>query len=190
MRAPLTPEDWSDAAKRAGVDVPAIRAIAKVEAPRGAFLPTGEPTMLFERHKFHAFTRGRYAARYPHLSSPKPGGYGTFAEQPGRLEAAAKLDRVAALKATSFGQFQIMGFNHANAGFPVLQDFVNAMWKDERSQLAAFVTVLHSLGVIAPLRAHDWPEVAKRYNGTGHAKNNYAGKLREAFAEFAAEAAA
>lgn len=187
MRAPLTPEDWSDAAKRAGVDVPAMRAIAEVEAPRGAFLPTGEPTMLFERHKFHAFTRGRYAARYPHLSSPKPGGYGTFAEQPGRLEAAAKLDRVAALKATSFGQFQIMGFNHASAGFPILQDFVNAMWKDERSQLLAFVTFLLNTGITTPLRAHDWQTVARLYNGAGYERNDYDGKLRRAFHKFAVE---
>lgn len=184
MPNPLTEQDWKEAARELGVDVPAIKAIAEVESPRGAFYPSGEPTMLFERHKFHKFTNGKWSKSHPALSNPKPGGYGLFSEQPDRLSQAAKLDRVAALKSTSFGKFQIMGFNHELAGFPVLQDFINAMWAGERSQLKAFVNFIKNAGIAQALRSHDWETVAYRYNGPMHAANDYVGKLKSAYQKY------
>lgn len=181
MNEPLTEQDWRDAAQRLGVEPAVLKAVAEVESPRGAFLPTGEPAMLFERHKFAKFTNGRFNLTHPHISNPKPGGYGLASEQPGRLEAAAELDRVAALKATSFGRFQIMGFNHEAAGFPELQDFINAMWRSERAQLDAFVSVLLSFGLVPALRAHDWSAVARAYNGPNYYANDYDAKLARAY---------
>lgn len=185
MNEPLTEQDWRDAAQRLGVEPAVLKAVAEVESPRGAFMPSGVPTMLFERHKFSQFTKGKFDATHPHLSSKKPGGYGTYDEQPGRLEAAAQLDRAAALKATSFGRFQIMGFNHDLAGFPVLQDFVNAMWGSEKSQLNAFVTTLMAFGLVSALRGHDWDKVALKYNGKNYRINHYAEKLGAAYRKHA-----
>ena len=115
-RNPLSESDFEAAASSLGVDVAAIKAVCEVEAPRGGFQSNGEPTILFERHLFSRYTHGKWDASNPDISNPKPGGYGGTVAQHGRLQRAAKLDRQAALKATSWGKFQILGVNYGQAG--------------------------------------------------------------------------
>lgn len=182
-KSPLTEKDWQDAAAALGVDIPRIKAVAKVEAPKGAFLPSGEPPVLFERHKFHAHTGGRFDESNPDLSNPKWGGYGKASEQHARLQRAAELDREAALKSASWGQFQILGENYRQAGFDSVQDFVNAMYRDAASQLRAFVDFIRNdAELLTALRASAWSKFARRYNGPAYATHGYHTRLAEAYA--------
>lgn len=177
----LTEDDWRAAAAALGVQVAKIKAVAEIEAPRGPFLPSGEPPVLFERHKFSRHTRGKYDATHPDISNPKPGGYGPASKQHDRLARAAELDRTAALKSASFGQFQILGENHAAAGHRTLQGFVNAMYRSARDQLDAFVAFLKSNGLDAHLRSGNWVAFAEGYNGPNQAKHDYSGRMAAAF---------
>lgn len=83
---------------------------------RGAFHSEGRPTILFERHKFHLHTAGKYDVSNPEISNKLPGGYGLFSEQHPKLEKAKTLDKDAALKSASWGAFQIMGENLSRLG--------------------------------------------------------------------------
>lgn len=155
------------AAHRLGCDESAIRAVAEVEAPRGAWLPSGEPEILFEAHKFGLFTGHKHEkkpwpkwaidaaeaayGRGPRPGDPwailsrrewKPGTYGPLAVQHARMQAAASFDRDAALRAASWGLFQILGDNWRQAGFESLQAFVNAMYRDVDAHLEAFVAYI------------------------------------------------
>jgi hypothetical protein len=177
----LTEDDWKAAAARLRVSVAKIKAVAEIEAPRGPFLPSGEPPVLFERHKFSRHTRGKYDATHPDISNPKQGGYGPSSKQHERLARAAALDRNAALKSASFGQFQILGENHAAAGHKTLQGFVNAMYRSARDQLDAFVAFLESEGLDVHLRAGNWVAFAEGYNGPAQAKHDYSGRMAAAF---------
>lgn len=188
----LIPEDFHRAADVLGVDVASIKAVAQIEAPNGGFLPTGEPTILFERHVFSRRTQGRFDATYPHISNPAAGGYGPTSAQHGRLAEAAALDRTAALESASWGKFQIMGFNHQTAGFMTLQGFINAMYASEGKQLDAFVSFLKNdrAGAMQrALKASDWDTFARLYNGPAYAKHNYHGRLRAAYTALAKGAA-
>lgn len=74
LKVGLTEQDFQDAANQLGVDVPTIKAVAEVESgPHGAFLSSGEPVILFERHKFHKLTGGKFS-KFPDISNPKAGG--------------------------------------------------------------------------------------------------------------------
>lgn len=180
----LAPDDYQRAANALSVDVPRIKAVAQIEAPNGGFLPNGEPTILFERHVFSERTQRRFDATHPNISNPVSGGYGLTAAQHARLAEAAALDRTAALESTSWGKFQIMGFNYRAAGFPTLQSFINAMYVSEGKQLDAFVSFLKNdrAGAMqSALKAGDWETFARLYNGPAYAKHNYHGRLRDAY---------
>jgi len=174
----LTAADFEWAAWYLDCDVPAIKAIAAVESPRGPFDEMGRPSILFERHIFHRLTSGRWSSEHPDISNPRPGGYGRYREQHDRLGQAAALDRIAALKSASWGAFQLMGFNHVFAGYETVQGFVNAMYRSATDQLRAFLRFVQSSpGIVTALRQHDWPEVARLYNGPAYARNRYDQRL-------------
>lgn len=183
----LTEKDWREAADAIGCEVAAIKAVAKVESPRGAFLPSGEPSLLFERHKFSGHTGHRFDRSHSDISNPKPGGYGTYAEQHQRMQKAADLDRKAALMSASWGRFQILGENYEQAGFASLQDFVNAMYANERAQLKAFVAfILGDPRLAKSIRHKEWSDFARVYNGPAFKKYSYDTKLAAAYTELAA----
>lgn len=171
-------------------DIAAMKAVAEIEAgPTGAFLKTGEPVILFERHLFHRFTDGRFDQTDPDLSNPNPGGYGAHSEQHPKLQRAVALDREAALKACSWGLFQILGANHARAGYPELQRFVTAMYRSVDDHLRAFVMFIRSDSrLVDALRNHDWAAFAYRYNGPDYAKHQYDVRLVRAYTALTQEA--
>lgn len=181
----LTEQDFADAADKLGCSIAVIKAVCHVEAPRGGFLPSGEPTILFERHQFSKRTGRKFDISHPHISNPKPGGYKGGQAEHDRLAEAVALDREAALESTSWGKFQIMGFNYAPAGFESLQAFINAMYQSEGRQLDAFVSFIQHEGLASFLRNQQWAAFAKRYNGPNYAINSYDTKMAAAYKAFA-----
>lgn len=175
-------EAYARAATQLGVDEQAIRAVAQVETMKQPFLSTGHPTVLFERHKFHHFTGGAFDQAAPDLSNPSPGGYGSVSGQPARLARAKALDKTAAIKSASWGQFQIMGFNYAAAGYGSPQQFERAMRTTELEHLEAFVSFVGANpGILNALRLHNWPAFAYGYNGPAYATNHYDLKMDQAY---------
>ena len=178
----LTEKDYENAAKELGCEVAAIKAVAEVESLNGGFQPDGKPKILFERHQFHKFTQGKYSAANPDISNSRPGGY--TSNEHLRLEKAAKLNRTEALKSTSSGKFQIMGFNFSIVGFSTLQDFINAMYRSETDQLKAFVQFIKSNKLDDELRDKRWVDFARIYNGKNYHINKYDVKMANAYKKY------
>lgn len=187
------------ASLRLQCDLATIMAVSTVEAgPYGAFLPTGEPVVLFEPHWFSRLTGGRHdwkkvpvsvglhdplTARWRVISRPQwtPGTYGPVSVQHRRLSYAATLDRDAALKSASWGLYQVLGVNHVRAGHPTIQSFVNAAYRDVDAHLDMFVSyVLSDPRLAVAIRHRDWKTVTKLYNGTGQV-DYYASRLDKAY---------
>lgn len=179
----LTAQDYQSAAEQLGCESAVIRAVEEVESRGSAFLDSGRPVILFEAHVFSRLTHHAHDFAYPELSAPKwsrklyQGGEKEYA----RLQQAMALSRSAALRATSWGKFQLMGFNHQQAGFEHLEAFVEAMFYSEAAQLQAFVDFIKSQQLGPVLATHDWQEFARRYNGIGYAANRYHVKLKQAY---------
>lgn len=181
----LTYEQIKQSAAKYGLDPKIVYAVSQVESSGSGFGPDGKfPTILFEGHQFSKLTGGAYDKTNPTISYPSWTKAFYAKDQAGeraRLEQAVALNRIAALQATSYGLFQIMGFNFAACGCRDVQDFVNKMCKSEQSQLDLFLRFVQSQGLIPLLKSKNWAAFAKAYNGPEYAKNSYDIKLSKAF---------
>jgi len=170
----LTEADLVAAAAELNCEVRAIKAVTRQEAPKGPFEVFDRPTILFERHLFHQYTFGRYFRIDQNISYPLPGQYGPDSQQYDRLTRAYALDDTAALRATSWGAFQILGNNFIQCGFPNVDLFVDAMCQSVQDQLQAFVAFIkYSPGMTRALQRKDWARFASMYNGPQYKKNHY-----------------
>lgn len=198
----LTEADLQRVAAAYDLEVAHLQAIIKVESNGGWFEDVrkeildldgpggfldGEdlPKILFEAHHFSRLTGHIYDATHPKISSKYwnrtlyKGGQLEYV----RLHTAMELNREAALKSTSWGLFQIMGFNHSVCGYDHVEDFVNDMKQSEFLQLNAAMKFIEAKNLLPVLRKHDWAKFAEVYNGSGYKANKYDTKLADAYKE-------
>jgi hypothetical protein len=189
--AALTEQDYADAAQTLGCEVAAVKAVAQVETAGASFDASNRPTILYERHVFSRNTvpPGKFDQASPDLSGAKPyppGAYGPKSQQYVKLAQAFELEQDAALKAPSWGKFQILGENYKACGFASVADFVKAMTVSEAEHLQAFVRfLLSSPKRREAIRNKDWASFARYYNGPDYAKFQYDTKLAAAYAAHA-----
>ncbi|MEM8569535.1 MAG: N-acetylmuramidase family protein [Pseudomonadota bacterium] len=177
-----------DAAHELDVDLAVIMAVARIESAGDGFLKgTDLPKILFEGHWFHRHTDGKFSDRHPSISYKSwtkahyKGGRGEY----DRLVEAISIndsDATPALLSTSWGRFQIMGFNHRIAGYETITEFVNDMSMSEEFHLKAFIAFIKSKGLDDELRKKEWADFAFQYNGKGYKKNKYDIKMASEFA--------
>jgi hypothetical protein len=158
-----------------------------VETAGGGFDSLGRPRLLFEPHIFYrqlgpgakldrAMAEGlayQSWGRSPYPSDSYP-----------RLQRAILIDREAALKSASWGLGQIMGFNHALAGFDHVEAMVAAFMEDEEAHLEAMVTFIIAAELDDELRGHNWAGFARGYNGAAFASHGYHTRLAAAYARW------
>lgn len=185
----LTEDQIQSQAKALGIEVAALKAVIEVECKGSGFNADNTPVILFERHVMRqrlianglAKTVEQMMIKRPDLCSKTAGGYGLYSAQHGRLNAAAQYHRTSALESCSWGIGQVMGYHWKALGYGSLQSFINAMYKDEASQLDAMCRYIQTNHLINALNRKDWKAFAKGYNGFAYAKNNYDTKLANAY---------
>ncbi|OTG88887.1 N-acetylmuramidase family protein [Acinetobacter sp. ANC 3813] len=192
MSKKLTAELVLEQAKKLGVESAVLRAVIEVECKGSGFNADNTPVILFERHvmrqRLIANGQSKIAdqmmIKRPDLCSKSAGGYGLYFVQHGRLNAAAQYHRASALESASWGIGQVMGYHWQSLGYPSLQAFINAMYKDEASQLEAMCRYIQVNGLVNALKNKDWKAFARGYNGAAYAKNSYDTKLANAYKQF------
>lgn len=195
MKDKLTNEMIKDLANRLDIEPALLKAVQLVEAAgRDGFLADGRPQILFEGHIMYKEFHKKFPDRdldylckrfstvfYPKWDKSKYfGGLGEYK----RLELAKEIDEECALKATSWGMFQIMGFNHNLCGCKDVFDFVHKMSESHEKQLELMYYFMNNSGCLKELKEKDWAGFAKKYNGPGYAQNAYDQKLRNAYENF------
>ncbi len=162
-----------------------IHAVIDVETSGDSSDDRGRLKMLFEPHRFWknlgpGAKRDRAAVlglAYPVWGTrPYPG------DSYPRLRRAMAIDETAALKSASWGLGQILGENHAEAGYPTVQAMIADFTLDEDNHLEAMVRFIRAAGLDEAIRAHDWTAFARRYNGPHQARHGYAVRLARRFA--------
>ena len=167
-------------AESLGVEPDALWAVFEVQTVSG-MTNRGKPKILFERHYFSRLTSGRYDAIQPGISNPRAGGYQGGDREYERLAGAAKLDCNAALSSTSWGSFQVMGFNYNKVGYTDVHAFAKDMLTSEDKQVVAFGVFLKNVGLIDELVRKDWAGFARGYNGPAYRQNRYDQKMGAAY---------
>ncbi|VAW60585.1 Putative phage-encoded peptidoglycan binding protein [hydrothermal vent metagenome] len=181
----LVEADYDRAAKELGVDVASIKAVAQVESRGSGFLGDGRVKILYEGHKFSKATDRQYDKTHPTISYKGltskyyKGNEGEYS----RYKMASSLNEEAAMESSSWGKFQIMGFNYKAAGYSTVQKFVNAMHVSESNHLDAFVSFIKTTGLDIPLKSRSWTEFAKRYNGKKYVTIQHNRSLHPIFSE-------
>lgn len=184
----LEPESIKTLALEYGLNEAVAKAIVEVEAQsRGFYAGTLIPVVRFENHIFSRETNGKYDKDYPELSSRKftntynRVGIAEF----NRFSKAATIDRTAAIRSTSWGLGQVMGFNHNLCGFS-LEEFVEMQFISERTQLIVMFNFIerHNRNLIKIANSLDFATFAKYYNGANYAMNRYDVKLEQAYKKY------
>lgn len=176
--SPLSQHGIETVLDRLGVEAPALWAVLTVETSGCGFLPDRRPKILFERHCFSRLTHGHFDGQAPDISNRSAGGYGDGGVfQYERLTRAMALDREAALKSTSWGLGQVMGFNASKVGFARVEALVDASQASEDAQLDAMAGFIAQGDLARHLRNADWGQFAFSYNGQDFQKNRYDEKL-------------
>jgi hypothetical protein len=185
----LLESDFKQAAVDLACDVASIYAVKEVESKGKGYLPSGDPIILFERHVFRKrlIAKGISVAGLPEdICNAKMGGYFGGQAEHTRLAKAVLIDRDSALESCSWGLFQVMGYHWKALGYPTLQSFINAMFKNEDGQLDAFTKyVLLDRNLLKALREKNWAKFAEGYNGPAYTRNQYDVKLKNAYAKWA-----
>lgn len=181
---PRTDRGITEAAAICGCHVAAIKAVIDVESAGDGF-ENGRPLIRWERHKAIKLARDRNnaaaVAGFKRLPKANSGDQGARYEL---LARAMRVDATIALEAHSWGCMQVMGFNYAQAGFPSVVAFVNAMCQGEDEQIIAAARWIKANRIDDELRRGDFDGFARVYNGPGYAKNNYATDMAEYFRQF------
>jgi hypothetical protein len=175
--------DYQLAANEIGCEVAVIQAIASVESNGVGYDTAGRIIIRFEGHAFKKLTKGKYDKSNPELSYP----YSQWRKRRhGRNEfnAAFALDPIAAMQATSWGLFQIMGFNFKFCGFKTVNEFVDFVSKSETNQVIAMIRLMESKGLARAMKNKDWATIARKWNGSDNAINSYPLKLAAAYDKF------
>lgn len=161
------------AAHKLSVDPHFMQAVILQESARQGFGEEGKALIAYEGHWFSQLTAGAYDKKYPSISFPRfrmprkgeDHPYNATQEQRwGLLLFAATIDYEAAVQATSFGLFQIMGFNYNLCGCDSPAQFVEAMHVSEQRQFQLFLTFIKEFDCLEPLQKGDPLAFALRYN--------------------------
>ncbi|MEG1589037.1 MAG: N-acetylmuramidase family protein [Mucinivorans sp.] len=187
----LRQEDIELAAQLLDCEPASLMAVQQVEtAGRGGFFKPEMPAILFEGHIFwnqltnrglkaELYVKGNENILYQKWSHTHyKGGIAEY----DRLAKARAIHREAADASTSWGMFQIMGFNYAACGEKSVVAFVAMMHKSELHQLLLFARFVNkNKKILYALQQKDWAKFAEHYNGPAYSQNSYDVKLAQAY---------
>lgn len=188
------------------VDPAAVMAVLENEVgPYGPFLPDGRPTVVFEGHIFWRELQKLGISPIALISDEDgalvkvgnmmidttdilyPRWDKRYHFKPDReweqLQRARMINLKAADMSTSWGGFQIMGFNYEYCGYHNIDDFVSAQGS-KLGQLISFCWYIHNTKLTQYLVADPMPKFrsfALRYNGPDADANNYPMRMEKSW---------
>ncbi|MCH6203752.1 N-acetylmuramidase family protein [Brucella ciceri] len=176
-------------ANEAKIEPAALLAIAEVESGGRALHNVNggkEPAIRFEGHYFDRRLSGRLReyARSNGLSAPIAGRIRNPKSQGERwllLERAMGLNKKAALESTSWGLGQVMGAHWEWLGYATVDDLVAEARGSVAGQARLMLRFIEKAELLEVLKARNWREFARRYNGPAFARNEYDKRMAEAY---------
>lgn len=183
----LTEEDFRIVAGELGVEVAAIKAVAKIEAG-AAFKGFWAPGVPVANYSQTLFNRYKAKTKGPKATGAKvPDGLKGYAlKEWTALTNARKINEDAANMATYWGMFQIGGAHYKQCGCQNVGEMVALVSASEFSQLEMFGVFIRNAGMLENLRAKEWAAFARKYNGPAYAKRGYHTRMAKEYAAFKA----
>lgn len=181
MEKQLTNAQIYEIAIKNGYEYKALKAIIQVESGQHGFSEkTGKIIIQFEPSWFkREYSHWQQDTKHTLWQSNK---VGDQTQEWAAFNDAFAENADAAMKSTSIGMMQVMGFHYAEIGFKT----VGEMWDDakisEANQVAQAVKWIKTVPALdKALKAKDWDKVAYYYNGAEYEKFHYADRLASAY---------
>lgn len=177
---PLTDQDYINEASRLRIPPENLRALAAFEG-RAGFDKTGRLIIAYETHVFSRNTtpRHRFDRSHPRLSTrnwvnvrrlPRDAFHPMRLSNEERwalLAEAMELEGDAALKAASYGRYQILGEGAPELGFAGAEEMVRHLYQGEMAHLDLAIRFMRSRDILDDVRSANWERVIRRWNGDG-----------------------
>ena len=175
----LSQNDYEDAANFLDIELPALQAVAKIESFGSGFTDSHKPTILLNK------TLSTYKNIDDIIYKAQTRKYYKNGDAEWeRLNRAKKINEEAAICSTSYGMFQIMGFNYDICLCTSVLEYEVLNFASAKEQLLLFCKYIHTEGLTKYLKDKNWKTFALRYNGPGYAKNKYDILLEQYYNEF------
>lgn len=173
-----------------------VHMLMDVESAGDGFDSQGRPKLLFEPHIMFKELTKRGDKKALDAAIKEGVAYKVWKTKPypkdsyPNLLKAMKINPEAALMSASWGAEQMMGFNYKTAGYANVFDMVNAHCDDEENHIQSMINfcVANNLAddlkrlaeLKRPTTPADTAPIARVYNGSAYAENNYHTKLATA----------
>lgn len=189
----LTDIDLIGMAVQLDISAATLKAVRDVATSgRSGFLPDGRPAVQFEGQLFWKQLRQQGIDLQEQLADNEDLLYPSWntqyhkrcQQEHDRLNRAIQINRAAALAATSWGMFQLMGSQYSACGYTTVEAFVDSQHQSERHQLQAFANLLRSTHTLDALRRNDWVWFANSYFGPDYASRRLDTKLADAYRRY------
>ncbi len=167
-------QEKTDLAKKFGIEYKALNAVFMVESSGSGFdKTTGKIKIQFEPYWFQKYT----GMKVPNGVENQPAEWAAY-------DSAYKINADAALKSTSWGLGQVMGFNFKAAGYKDAAAMVDSFTTSEANQLEGMLNFIKATPkMLLALQQKDWATFAKYYNGPKYKEFNYDNRLAAAYAK-------
>jgi len=193
MNKNLTPAEKDflirELAQQNGIESATLRAIIEVESSGSGFYNADSPFAHKCKTRFEPDYFQRFSSTRPFFL---PTGITVDAAKrdkrfTGRIayEKALLQSPSAAIRATSFGLGQIMGFNYQQIGYSSLTEFSSDMEESEYYQLETMIKFICSRKpLLIATQQRDFQTIALLYNGPNYLQLEYDKKLMNAYRQF------
>lgn len=168
----ITSDEIAKLSLEMGLSVALIKTVMLVESSGSGFdAKTGLIKIQFEPHWFFTFSKTKILNGVE-LQKAEYEAY----------NQAYAINKEAAMKATSWGLGQVMGFNHKAAGYKSVADMVDAFRMGEYYQLKGMLSFIRfDRTMFLALKNLQWETFARLYNGKNYKENEYDLKLKRAY---------
>jgi hypothetical protein len=183
MSKKLTNEQIMALAQKNAYEYEALRAVIEVESNGNGFASAGRLTIQFEPSWFKR-TASDWR-KHEKLLTWVNNGVENQDKEYQAFTSAFQFSPAAAMKSTSIGLMQVMGFHYSLLGFRTVGDMWNFAKQSEANQLELGIRFIQSNKKLDnALKNKDWATFAYYYNGALYRNFKYDTRLATAYKKF------
>ena len=177
----LTNAQINDLAVKNGYQYRVLKSIIQVESGQHGFDPvTGKIIIQFEPYWF--MRKFKEWAAYTKHTTWQSNKVGNQEDEWIAFNSAFAVNADAAMKSTSIGMMQLMGFHYAETGFKKVGDMWDFAKESEYNQVLLAIKWIKTMRPLdLAIKNKDWPKIAYFYNGKNYQSFHYDTRLLSAY---------
>jgi hypothetical protein len=177
----LTNAQINELAVSSGYEYRVLKSIIQVESGQHGFHPvTGKIIIQFEPSWFKRLYKNWAAAT--RRTTWQSNQVGNQAAEWKAFNSAFAVDADAAMKSTSIGMMQVMGFHYAETGFKTVGEMWDFAKESEHNQVLLAIKWIKTVRPLdLAIKNKDWQKIAYYYNGANYRAFCYDTRLLSAY---------